>query len=73
MVTLKKVSLGTLVAENVEAAILELEYPRLMISDAVLGRTFLKNFKLSVDVGKGSLSLNPIAARGQESEDRVRP
>ena len=62
MVTLRKVSLGSLAAKNVDAVILELEHPRFITFEMVLGRTFLKNFKLTVDMKKGNngyLSLLP--------------
>ncbi len=56
-VFLNRVSLGPLVARNVDAVVLELEHPRHITFDFVLGRSFLKNFKLTVDVGKGYLSI----------------
>jgi hypothetical protein len=56
-VKLRKISLGGLVARNVSAVVLELEHPRHIMFDFVLGRTFLKNFKLTVDVKKGYVSL----------------
>lgn len=56
-VRLPKVSIGNLVARDVDAVVLELEHPRHITFDFVLGRTFLKNFKLTVDVGKGYLSI----------------
>jgi len=58
LVTLHKVSVGNLEAKNVEAVALELEHPRLVIVDMILGRTFLKNFKLEVNFRKGYLSLD---------------
>ena len=54
---LRQVSLGGLVAKDVEAVVLELEHPRFIVFDFVLGRSFLKNFKLTVDMKKGYLSL----------------
>lgn len=56
-VRLPKVSIGRLVARDVDAVVLELEHPRHITFDFVLGRTFLKNFKLTVDVGKGYVSI----------------
>jgi hypothetical protein len=56
-IPLHKVSLGGLVARNVDAVVLELEHPRFITFDFVLGRSFLKNFKLTVDLRKGYLSL----------------
>jgi hypothetical protein len=59
LVTLRKVSLGSLVAENVDAVVLELAIPRFNTFEMILGRTFLKNYKLTVDMKKGYLSLLP--------------
>jgi len=56
-VKLHKVSVGGLVARNVDAVVLELEHPRFITFDFVLGRSFLKNFKLTVDGKKRILSL----------------
>ncbi len=56
-VKLHKVSIGPLVAMDVDAVVLEGEHPRFILHDLVLGRTFLKNFKLTIDVNKGYLSL----------------
>lgn len=58
MVTFPKVSVGPLVARNVEAVVLEQEHPRFVVADVILGRSFLKNFKLIVDLKKGYLSLD---------------
>jgi hypothetical protein len=57
LVKLQKVSVGSLVARNVEAVVLELEIPRFITFDFMLGRSFLKNFKLTVDVKKQYISL----------------
>jgi hypothetical protein len=62
VVTLRKVSLGSLTVNEVDAVILELEHPRFITFEMILGRTFLKNFKLTVDMKKGKkgyLSLLP--------------
>ena len=56
-VKLHKVSIGSLAAKNVVAVVLELEHPRHITFDFVLGRSFLKHFKLAVDVKAGYLSL----------------
>jgi hypothetical protein len=58
LVTLPKVSVGPLTAKNVDAVVLELEHPRFVVVDFILGRSFLKNFKLTVDLKKGYLSLD---------------
>jgi hypothetical protein len=57
-VKLRKVSVGSLVARNVDAVALELEHPRFITYDFLLGRTFLKNFKMTVDFKNKFLSLN---------------
>ena len=57
MITLKTVSVGRLVAEDVDAVIFELDFPRMMPFDLVLGRTFLKHFRLTVDSRAGYVSL----------------
>ena len=57
-ITLPKVSVGPLVAKNVEAVFLELEHPRFLTFDFRLGRTFLKNFKMTVDSKRRSLTLS---------------
>ncbi len=57
IVKLHKVSVGTIVASDVDATVLELRHPRFLTYDFVLGRTFLKSCKLTVDVNKGYLSL----------------
>jgi hypothetical protein len=56
-VKLHKVSIGSLSAKDVVAVVLELEHPRHITFDFVLGRSFLKHFKLAVDVKAGYLSL----------------
>jgi hypothetical protein len=45
------------VAKNVDAVVLELEHPRHITFDFVLGRSFLKHFKLTVDVKARYVSL----------------
>lgn len=57
VVKLTKVSVGRAVASDVEAVVLELSRPRLLNYDFVLGLTFLKNFKLTVDAKKAYVSL----------------
>lgn len=58
LVTFPKISVGPLVARSVEAVVLELEHLRLVVADVILGRSFLRNFKLTVDLKKGYLSLD---------------
>jgi hypothetical protein len=57
LVKIRRVSIGPLVARDVDALVLELEHPRFIPFDFVLGRTFLKDFKLTVEIGKGYVSL----------------
>jgi predicted aspartyl protease len=57
VVKLTKVSVGHAVARDVEAVVLELSRPRFLDYDFVLGLTFLRNFRLTVDAKKGYLSL----------------
>ena len=56
-VTLRKVSVGHLVAQDVDAILLELPVSRFLNFEFILGVTFLKNFRLTVDMKKGYLSL----------------
>jgi len=56
-VKVHKVSVGGLVARNVDAVVLELEHPRHITFDFVLGRSFLRHFKLTIDIKKGYVSL----------------
>lgn len=58
MVTFPSISVGPVVAKDVDAVILEMEHPRQVVVDMILGRSFLKHCKLSVDFRKGSLSLD---------------
>jgi len=53
-----EVSIGELVAKDVGTVVLELEVPRMLPFDLVLGRTFLDNFKLALDAKAGFLSLS---------------
>ena len=58
MVKLAKVSIGKLIATDVDALIVELDLARMLPVYLILGRTFLKNFKMSVDVKAGYMSLS---------------
>ncbi|MDG6902879.1 MAG: hypothetical protein JRM80_13100 [Nitrososphaerota archaeon] len=58
LVTLSKVSVGKLAAKNVEAIVLEQDLARMLPVDLVLGRTFLKKFKLTLNGKSGYLSLS---------------
>ena len=58
MVKLAKVSIGTLFARDVDALIIELDLARMIPVDLILGRTFLRHFKLSTDVKAGYMSLS---------------
>ncbi|MGA2665417.1 MAG: hypothetical protein ABSF83_10775 [Nitrososphaerales archaeon] len=57
LVRLAKVSIGPVVARDVEALVIELDLARPLPVDLILGRTFLKDFRLTVDGKKGYLSL----------------
>lgn len=57
LVTLKEVSVGPLTAEEVDAVVVELGFPRAAPFDFVLGRSFLKDFRLEVDMKQGVLTL----------------
>ena len=57
LITLPRVSLGPLEARNVETIVFELDLPKFLPADMVLGNTFLKNFRLSIDYDKGYVSL----------------
>jgi len=54
---LAEVSLGSLVAKDVETVVMEMDLTRMLPVDLILGRPFLKNFKLTVDARKGYVSL----------------
>ena len=65
-IPLRKVSIGPLVATDVDALVFEFALPRTVTFDIILGRSFLKKFKLTVDMkdGKeGYLSLLPSGRR----------
>ncbi len=61
LVRLKKVSVGNLVFENVEATALGMEPARMLPFDMILGRSFLKNVKLSFDGDAGYLTISKHA------------
>jgi predicted aspartyl protease len=65
LVTLAKVSVGGLVAKNVDALVLELDLIRLLPFDLILGHTFLKNFIVTYDYGKRTLQMEPLTKRNQ--------
>ena len=58
LVKLAKVSIGTLSARDVDALIIELDLSRMIPVDLILGRTFLRHFKLSTDAEAGYMSLS---------------
>lgn len=53
-----EISLGEFNARDVETAIIEMEIPTAAPFDLILGRSFLKNFRIEVDVKQGYLSLS---------------
>ena len=79
MVKLAKVSIGKLVARDVDALLFEtqiqysvhesgrLVLARMIPVDLILGRTFLKNFKLTTDIKAGYMSLSASGKAGREA------
>lgn len=57
LLEIAEVSLGELVARDVKTIVLELDLPRMVPIDLILGRSFLDNFKLTLDSERGYLSL----------------
>ena len=57
MINLTKISIGSIKAQNIKAFILPFNVPLNLPIDLVLGRSFLNNFKLTVDSKAGYLSL----------------
>ena len=57
LVKLPEISIGKLVAKDVETIVIELDIPRMLPLDLILGRPFLRNFRLTFDARKGYLSL----------------
>ena len=55
--TLKEISVGELSVKDVDAVVLEFDHPPTSPFDMVLGRTFLKNFKVEIDPKAGVLRL----------------
>ena len=75
-VPLKKVSIGPLVATDVDAVVFETGLPPKVYFDMILGRTFLKNFKFNVDIKeekKGYFSLLPRRSRQSQKETAANP
>ena len=77
MVRLAKVSIGKLVARDVDALVVDTqihhsvhESDRLVLAhmipvDLILGRTFLKHFKMTTDIGAGYMSLSASGNTGK--------
>ncbi|MCL4517647.1 MAG: hypothetical protein M1587_00445 [Thaumarchaeota archaeon] len=57
LVSLEEVSIGNLVAKNIEAVTLKMDFPMMLPLDLILGRNFLRNFTLTVDPKAGYLTL----------------
>jgi hypothetical protein len=75
-IPLMKVSIGPLVATDVDALVFEFSLPRTVTFDLILGRSFLKNFKVTVDMKdgkKGYLSLLPTGRRRTNQRIPVQP
>ncbi len=58
LANLAEVSIGELKAQNVDAITLKLDIPLLLPLDLILGRTFLNNFKFSVDPKTETLEIS---------------
>lgn len=58
LLTLNEVSLGTMVAKDVETVLVDLDLPRAAPFDLVLGRSFLKHFRFEFDIKKGTLTVD---------------
>ena len=58
LANLAEVSIGELKAQNVDAITLKLDIPLLLPLDLILGRTFLNNFKFSVDPKAETLEIS---------------
>lgn len=56
--SLEQISLGQFAAKDVETAIIEMDFPVAFPFDLVLGRSFLKNFTMEVDMKRGYLTLS---------------
>lgn len=57
-IVLEEVSIADAVAKNVKA--LAYDIPKLAGVEAILGLSFLKNFKTTIDYGKGYLTIEPF-------------
>jgi hypothetical protein len=58
LVKLKRVALGNISHKEVEAVALAMEPARMLPFDFILGRSFLKYFKVSIDGRTGFLSIS---------------
>ncbi len=56
-ITLKEISIGNLTVKDVDSLVLEFDHPPLSPWDMVLGRTFLRSFKMEIDPKAGTLRL----------------
>lgn len=59
IIPLARVSLGGHAVNDVESAIMEMDLPIMVPFDMVLGRSFLKNFKVGLDMKKGYIDIEP--------------
>ena len=57
--SLAEISLGQFTARNVDTVIVELDIPTAAPFDLILGRSFLKNFRVELDMKQGYLNLTP--------------
>lgn len=54
---LKEVSVGDIVVKDVDTVIVDMDIPRLVPFDMILGKTFLKHCKFTVDIPNGYFEL----------------
>jgi hypothetical protein len=55
---LAQISLGQFAAKDVDTAIIEMDFPNAAPFDVILGRSFLKNFNVELDMKQGYLTLS---------------
>jgi hypothetical protein len=57
LMKMPEISLGKLEVADVETAVLQVPLPHTLPFDLILGRSFLQNFKVTIDSAKGYISL----------------
>ncbi len=58
LMKMPEISVGRLTARDVDAMVTDLDLPRLLPVELILGRSFLDNFRLTVDGPEGTISLD---------------